>query len=57
MRVSSLTDLILMKILRIKQIEDNKGETIISEGVDANFHDMINYSIFALIKLEEENKN
>jgi hypothetical protein len=53
MRVSSLTDLILMKILRIKQIEDNKGETIISEGVDANFHDMINYSIFALIKLNE----
>lgn len=53
MRVSSLTDLILMKILRIKQIEDNKGETIISEGVDANFHDMVNYSIFALIKLNE----
>lgn len=53
MRVSSLTDLILMKILRIKQIEDNKGETIISEGIDANFHDMINYSIFALIKLTE----
>lgn len=53
MRVSSLTDLILMKILRIKQIEDNKGETIISEGIDANFHDMINYSIFALIKLNE----
>jgi predicted nucleotide modification protein, DUF1599 family len=54
MRVSSLTDLILMKLLRIKQIEDNKGETIISEGVDANFHDMINYAIFALIKLSEE---
>ncbi len=53
MRVSSLTDLILMKILRIKQIEDNKGETIISEGIDANFHDMINYSVFALIKLNE----
>lgn len=53
MRVSSLTDLILMKILRIKQIEDNKGETIISEGIDANFHDMINYSVFALIKLSE----
>ena len=51
MRISSLTDLILMKILRIKQIEDNKGETIISEGVDANFHDMINYAVFALIKL------
>lgn len=53
MRVSSLTDLILMKILRMKQIEDNKGETIISEGLDANFHDMINYSVFALIKLSE----
>ncbi len=53
MRISSLTDLILMKLLRIKQIEDNKGETIISEGIDANFHDMINYAIFALIKLSE----
>jgi len=53
MRVSSLTDLILMKLLRIKQIEDNKGETIISEGVDANFHDMINYGVFSLIKLNE----
>jgi hypothetical protein len=53
MRVSSLTDLILMKLLRMKQIEDNKGETIISEGLDANFHDMINYAVFALIKLSE----
>src|ERR1019366_6296018 len=53
MRVSSLTDLILMKLLRIKQIEDNKGKTIISEGVDANFYDMINYAVFALIKLSE----
>lgn len=53
MRISSLTDMILMKLLRIKQIEDNKGETIISEGIDANFHDMINYAIFALIKLSE----
>ena len=53
MRLSSLTDLILMKLLRIKQIEDNKGETLISEGVDANFHDMINYAVFALIKLSE----
>ncbi len=53
MRLSSLTDLILMKLLRIKQIEDNKGETLISEGVDANFNDMINYSVFALIKLAE----
>ena len=54
MRVSSLTDLILMKLLRIKQIEDNKGETIISEGIDANFHDMINYAVFALIKISEK---
>ncbi len=53
MRLSSLTDLILMKLLRIKQIEDNKGETLISEGVDANFHDMINYGVFSLIKLNE----
>jgi len=53
MRVSSLTDLILMKIFRVKQIEDNKGQTIISEGVDANYMDMINYSVFALIKLSE----
>lgn len=51
MRISSLTDLILMKIFRVKQIEDNKGTTIISEGVDANYMDMINYSVFALIKL------
>ena len=56
MRISSLTDLILMKILRTKQIEDNDGETIISEGVSANYHDIINYSIFALIKLKENNK-
>ena len=53
MRVSSMTDLILMKILRTKQIEDNKGNTLISEGVDANYYDMINYAIFALIKLQE----
>jgi len=53
MRVSSLTDLILMKILRVKQIEDNQGQTIISEGIDANYMDMINYSAFALIKLTE----
>jgi hypothetical protein len=55
MRVSSMTDLILMKILRIKQIEDNEGKTLISEGVDANYYDMINYAIFALIKLDELN--
>ncbi len=53
MRISSYTDLILMKIFRTKQIEDNKGKTIISEGVDANYYDMINYSAFALIKIEE----
>jgi len=52
MRVSSYTDLILMKINRTKQIEDNKGKTIISEGIDANYYDMINYSVFGLIKLE-----
>ena len=54
MRVSSLTDLILQKLLRVKQIEDNKGKTIVSEGIDANYQDMINYAIFALILL---NKN
>ncbi len=54
MRISSLTDLILMKLLRIKQIEDNKGTTIISEGIDANYYDIINYAIFALIRLNEE---
>lgn len=53
MRVSSLTDLILMKLLRIKQIEDNEGQTLISEGIDAGYQDIINYSVFALIKLEE----
>ncbi len=57
MRVSSLTDLILMKLLRIKQIEDNKGKTLISEGIDANYYDMINYAIFALIKLDESTEN
>lgn len=54
MRVSSLTDLILTKILRIKQIEDNKGKTLISEGVDGNYFDMLNYSIFALIHLQHD---
>ena len=53
MRVSSLTDLILMKLLRVKQIEDNQGKTIISEGIDANYFDMLNYAIFALIHLTE----
>lgn len=51
MRISSLTDLILMKIFRVKQIEDNQGKTLISEGVDANYMDMINYAVFALIRL------
>lgn len=54
MRVSSLTDLILQKLLRVKEIENNKGETIVSEGVDANYQDMLNYSVFALIHLKEE---
>lgn len=49
MRVSSLTDLILQKILRVKQIEDNKGKTKVSEGVEANYQDMLNYAVFALI--------
>ncbi len=51
MRVSSLTDLILMKILRVKQIEDNEGKTLASEGIKANYQDMLNYAVFALIKL------
>jgi hypothetical protein len=54
MRVSSLTDLILMKILRVKQIEDNAGSTLISEGIDANYFDMLNYAVFALIHLNEQ---
>jgi hypothetical protein len=49
MRVSSITDIILMKLLRVKQIEDNQGKTLVSEGVKANYQDMINYSVFALI--------
>ena len=53
MRISSMTDLILMKIYRTKQIEDNNGQTLISEGVDANYMDMINYAVFSLIKMEE----
>jgi hypothetical protein len=52
MRISSLTDLILMKILRVKQIEDHSGHTVASEGVSANYQDMLNYAVFALIKLE-----
>ena len=53
MRVSSLTDLILQKLLRVKQIENNQGKTIVSEGIDANYQDMINYAVFAMIHLEE----
>jgi hypothetical protein len=55
MRVSSLTDLILQKLLRVKQIEDNAGKTLVSEGIDANYQDMINYAIFAMIHLGESN--
>jgi hypothetical protein len=53
MRISSYTDIILMKLLRTKQIEDNKGKTLISEGLDANYHDIVNYALFALIKYQE----
>lgn len=52
MRVSSLTDLILQKLLRVKQIEDNFGKTIVSEGIDANYQDIINYAVFALILMD-----
>ncbi len=55
MRISSFTDIILMKLLRVKQIEDNDGKTFISEGLDANYFDIVNYSVFALIKLGEAN--
>jgi hypothetical protein len=54
MRISSLTDLILMKLLRVKQIEDNRGQTLASEGVKANYQDILNYAVFALIKLGVE---
>jgi hypothetical protein len=54
MRISSLTDIILMKLMRIKQIEDHDGKTLLSEGVDANYTDIINYALFALIKLDYE---
>jgi len=53
MRITSLTDMILMKLLRVKQIEDNDGKTIISEGIDANYFDMFNYAVFALILFSE----
>ena len=53
MRISSMTDIILMKLLRVKQIEDNAGKTLVSEGVQANYQDMINYAVFSLIKLKD----
>lgn len=53
MRISSITDIILQKLLRVKQIENNKGQTMVSEGVDANYRDMINYAVFCLIKMKE----
>ncbi|MEZ4778359.1 MAG: DUF1599 domain-containing protein [Flavobacteriaceae bacterium] len=56
MRVSSLTDLILQKLLRVKQIEDNHGKTLVSEGIDANYQDMINYSVFAMIHLNHKSQ-
>lgn len=56
MRISSYTDLILMKLFRIKQIENNQGKTLISEGVDAGYFDIINYAVFALIKISENEK-
>ena len=56
MRISSYTDLILMKLYRTKEIESNDGRTIVSEGVDANYLDMINYSVFGLIKLDESSE-
>jgi hypothetical protein len=52
MRISSLVDIILMKLLRIKQIEDNQGKTLVSEGLDANYYDIVNYAVFALIRLQ-----
>ena len=55
MRVSSFTDLILMKLLRIKQIEDNKGMTLVSEGIDSGYRDILNYAVFALIQLGHAN--
>lgn len=53
MRISSITDIILMKLLRVKQIEDNQGKTLVSEGIKANYQDIINYAVFCLIKLNQ----
>lgn len=57
MRISSLTDIILMKLLRIKQIEDNQGKTLVSEGLEGNYRDIANYALFALIRLSETQTN
>ncbi|MEY2793515.1 MAG: hypothetical protein RJA76_1507 [Bacteroidota bacterium] len=57
MRISSMTDLILMKIFRTKQIEDNQGVTLVSEGVEANYQDMLNYAVFCLIQLKEQQES
>ncbi len=57
MRISSLDDIILMKLLRIKSIEDLKGKTLVSEGLEANYQDIINYALFALIKISEAKEN
>jgi predicted nucleotide modification protein, DUF1599 family len=56
MRVSSLTDLIIQKLLRVKQIEDNEGKTLVSEGIDANYQDMVNYAVFAMIHLNADSE-
>jgi hypothetical protein len=56
MRVASITDIILMKLLRVKQIEDNQGMTLVSEGVKANYQDMINYAVFAMILMNEKER-
>ncbi len=55
MRVSSIDDIILMKLMRIKQIEDNSGKTLVSEGIDSNYYDIINYGVFAMILINEQN--
>ncbi|MCU7613221.1 DUF1599 domain-containing protein [Chryseobacterium sp. GMJ5] len=57
MRISSITDLIYQKVLRTKQIEDNSGKTLVSEGLDANYFDMLNYAVFCLIKFSEKENN
>lgn len=54
MRISSMTDIILMKLYRVKQIEDNQGDTLVSEGIEANYQDIINYAVFCMIKLNQD---